>query len=148
MSTLTFYHQVRVDGGKRTGIDIDGTQWLQSFTAGQEDNDPTLLWYVDIECKGRRVPNDPPKARDWLSNHSDFFVGLLTKIADDELEAGFDVDWRPFQHKIASGPDGTTVRITISAIRRLVARQIAKEIRKLAQKWTSLLKRLELLSLA
>jgi hypothetical protein len=60
------------------------------------------------------------------------------------LSAGFDVELRPFQHKTAQGPDGATVTIGVSAIRRLVARQIAENVRSVARNWSKSIQQLSL----
>jgi hypothetical protein len=85
LASLTFYHQVRADGGVRTGIETDGAEILHSFTPGGEEDDPALLWYVDVECEGANLPRDGLAARDWFLIHSDFFVAEFARIADEEL---------------------------------------------------------------
>ncbi len=144
MDTLTFYHQVRQDHGRRTGIEFAGRELLQAFEAG-EDRDPALLWYVDIDCVGKNLPDNPDDARNWFLANRKFFVDQLLRVAEDQLDAGFDVELRPFRVKVP-GPGGITVRIGISAVRRLVAREMAKNVRSLARNWPSLLKQLAPLS--
>ena len=145
MTKLTFYHQVRADGGERTGIDSDESQLLHFFQPGRGEADPALLWYLDVRCEGDGLPDDGTVARDWFLTHQAFFVSQLTKVADEELSAGFDAEMRPFQREIVA-PDGTRVLIVVSAVRRLVAREIAKNIRQVSQNWKSLMGQLVPLS--
>ena len=35
MTTINFYRQARVDGGKRTGVEIDGETVLERFESGK-----------------------------------------------------------------------------------------------------------------
>ena len=118
MTTLTLYHQVRVDGGERTGIEVSGLEVMHFFQEGSGEHDPALLWWVDLECAGQRLPTDAVGARAWFTKNQSFFVAALSQIADAQLNAGFDVDVRPYDKSFDSGPDESRVRIAISAIRR------------------------------
>ena len=143
MNKLTFYHQVRCDGGQRTGIDSDNSELLQCYKAGGEDADPALLWYLDVRCEGKKLPKEPAAARNWFVENRAFFTRTLAEIADQDLGAGFDADWAPFQREVSGAPDGARVLVVVSAVRRLVARQIAQDVRKVARNWRKLLDCLE-----
>jgi hypothetical protein len=145
MAELTFYHQVRTDGGERTGIDNESGPLLHYFQEGSEEFDPRLLWYVDVRCSGEELPREPRAARDWFLKNSKFFVEHLKQVAAN-LGPGFDADYLPYQEEIEDAPDGARARIVISAARRLVARKIPSELRDVAERWTQLLDRLDLLS--
>lgn len=149
MSKLTFYHQVRVDGGERTGIDADDTELLHFFQPGasEEEHDPRLLWYVDVRCEGDRLPGDASGARDWFLQNQPFFVQELTRIAEEELDVGFDAENRPYQREVGGAPDGARVLIVVSAVRRLVGREVADHVRQMANQWSQLLNQLVPLSM-
>ena len=147
MAELTFYHQVRVNGGERTGIDGESGPLLHYFQEGTEEFDPSLLWYVDVRCSGDQLPRDPQAAREWFLKNASFFVEHLKQVADAHLGPGFDADYLPYQQEIQDAPDGARVRIVVSAARRLVARNVASELRDVAGRWTQLLDRLVPLSL-
>jgi len=147
MSKLTFFHQIRVDGGVRTGIEIDDTRALESFQTERDEFDPVLLWYVDIICDGDNVPREPEAARQWFLDNERFFVDLLLVPAADELEIGFDPEVRPFRRTRDAGPGGCRIVIIVSAMRRVHAREIAGEIRGVAESWRGLLTHLDRYSL-
>ena len=63
MPELDFYRQQRRDGAIRTGIEIDGETVLGRFEQVAEDANPVLAWWVDVRCKGRRLPDEPEAAR-------------------------------------------------------------------------------------
>ncbi|NQT36325.1 MAG: hypothetical protein HQ581_02485 [Planctomycetes bacterium] len=146
MPELIFYHQVRVDGGERTGASIDGTTVLEFFKPESGEADPALLWYVDVCCEGDNVPNDAKSARRFFSENSDYFTAWLGEIATGELDIGFDAESRPFQREAPDGLPGVRAQIVISAVRRLLARDIADRIRGVAAHWKELLDRLAPLS--
>ena len=52
MPNLTFYRQKRVDGGVRTGVELDGETVASLFEEGDPERDPALLWFVDLRCEG------------------------------------------------------------------------------------------------
>src|SRR5215218_7522180 len=113
MSAITFYIQGRRDRGVRTGIEIDGQTVFSRFEGGATDRDPSLLWYVDVLCEGRRLPDDPAGARRWLLDHEEPIVGLLRSLAAD-LPAGFDPDDWPVRRS-RKLPGGTQVTVACSA---------------------------------
>lgn len=68
MADVQFYHQERVDGGRRSGVTVDGTTVLHGFIPGGDEYDPALEWYVDVTL----VTANPPtqvNALTWLNNH-------------------------------------------------------------------------------
>jgi hypothetical protein len=146
MPKLTFYHQVRADGGERTGIELDGTTLLHHFQQGHEEHDPALLWFLDLRCEGASLPDEPEAVREWFLKNEAFFVSRLREIADVDLRAGFDAEVMPFEKEVASAPDNARVVVAVSAAGRLVARQIAKDLRNVASDWAMLLSRLAPLS--
>jgi hypothetical protein len=147
MPKFTFYSQTRYDGGVRCGIGAEGYTDLQHFQPGDKETDPALLWYIDVVCEGEMLPNDPEAFRSWLLENKDYFAQHLADVADD-LAIGFDKDLAPFHVQFSDGPDGVGVELTISAIRRLVARDIADKLRVFARTWENALRELAPLATA
>src|SRR3954451_9524953 len=96
MPDLTFYRQKRVDGGVRTGIDIDGVTVCEDFEEGDEERDPALRWYVDLRCSGDSLPHDADLAREWLLEHEEMIRDGFSRYAS-QLAAGADRDDYPLQ---------------------------------------------------
>jgi hypothetical protein len=144
MSMLTFYRQARADGGLRTGVDLDGLTLFETFEPGVEEHDPSLLWYVDLRCEGDVLPTEPEKAQEWLLDIGGVIRNGLAACAD-ELAVGLDpsgADLLPYERSLPRPPDGSRLRIFVSAIRRHEARQIAGELRKLSRDWDRVLREL------
>jgi hypothetical protein len=134
MHTLTFYRQARRDGGVRTGIDIDDDTVLVRFDPGREDSDPALLWYVDVRCRGTRLPRDADGARDWLLRQAKTIKGLLESLAGD-VPVGADPDQWPLTKQARVSPAGVTITVACSAMRRVEAQRIAEVLRDTAKHW-------------
>jgi hypothetical protein len=141
MTTLGLYHDVRVDGGRRTGLEINGSCELELFEEESRDFDPAILWYVDLACEGESLPRDPGYARQWFLDNEKPLAEILLSVAD-EIDIGFDVEVRPFRRTFEGGPGGTRVSVSASAIHRLQAREVAAELRELTRNWRSLVERL------
>ena len=144
MSMLTFYRQARADGGLRTGVDLDGVTLLETFEPGGEEHDPTLLWYLDLRCEGNDLPAEPETAQEWLRANAEAIRNGLATCAD-ELAVGLDLpdeDLQPYERSLPRQPDGSRLRIHVSAIRRPEARQIAGELRSLSRTWDHVLREL------
>jgi hypothetical protein len=139
MTKLTFFHQARADGGIHTGIEIDGATAMESYEQETGDFDPALLWYVDAVCEGDDLPCAPEAARQWFSTNGRFFEDLLAKIASHELDVGYDPEARPLRRVCEKGPDGSRVTVLVSAMHRLQGRNIAKQVRSVAENWRRLL---------
>ena len=135
MAEVTFYHQERIDGGRRSGLNVDGTSVLTGFVPGSVDRDPALAWYVDVTL----VTANPPthtSAFHWLNNHAHEIHQSLTEAAV-ALSVGIDVDSMPaeFGRPGIEGP----IRVTVSAMRRLTGRHVGEELQRLAgMDWTQL----------
>jgi hypothetical protein len=145
MPQLILHHQARADGGERTRVDCGDTELLHSVQPGSEDHDPAFFWFVDLRCEGDRLLEDPEGARSWFLGNKEFFVRHLERIANGPLRLGFDAEYMPYQEDIGPGPDGSRVRIVISAMRGLIGREMAGIMRRIGQEWTTLLNRLEAL---
>src|SRR3989442_641927 len=93
MSTIVFYRQARRDGGVRTGIEIDQNTVLARFDRGAGEEDPAVEWYLDVRCRGPRLPREPQAAREWLISHERRITALLRSMAE-EVPLGMDAsDW-------------------------------------------------------
>ena len=134
MSKIGFYRQERLDGGVRTGIEINGEIALGRFESTGDDHDPALAWYVDVTCEGASLPDDPEPARQWLCTHSQVIRGGLKEMADT-LRAGIDADSWPVKRKLSKAPRNVRITIACSAVRRWAAREMARVLRDIADKW-------------
>lgn len=135
MSTITFYRQARQDGAVRTGIEIDRNTVLARFDASDSEADPALVWYVDVECTGKSLPDDSDGARNWLLSHEQAIAKGLNDLAN-EAAVGTDADAWPLQRTLRAGR-GIQVRIKCSAVRRLEGREIAAVLKDIAAQWKS-----------
>jgi len=129
MAEVTFYHQQRVDGGRRSGVTVDGITILHGFLPGSEEYDPALEWYVDVTL----VTNNPPtqaNALNWLTSHAADIRRALTETADC-LSVGIDAHSMPAEFG-SPGSEGP-IRVTVSALRRVVGRQVGEKLRQFAE---------------
>jgi hypothetical protein len=143
MKTINFYTQMRADGGRRTGVEIDGETVLARFEPGTAAEDPALLWFVDVRCSGGRLPDEPEAAREWLIKKAPKIQAGLTLLARD-LRAGIDFS-APTSREIAGVETGIRVKILCSAVRRLTALKIAGALAETGAQWTQVLNQLEVL---
>ena len=137
---INFYRQARVDGGKRTGVEIDGEPVLEWFERGSEPEDSALLWFVDIRCSGSSLPDEAEAARDWLLKNAIIQKGV--RDVANELRAGIDFS-APISRRIPNVGKGITVEIFCSAMRRIEAREIADALAETSSHWKEFLKKLE-----
>ncbi len=143
MSELTFYRQRRMDGGLRTGIDVDGELAFGLFEEGTQDNDPRLRWFVDLRCEGQKLPHSPRGARKWLLDHGDA-IGEGFVLFAEEMRVGIDLDivslaWDRFPN----APKDVTMKIVLSAIRRVDAREMAGVVHETGLHWKDLIRGLK-----
>lgn len=146
MSAITLFRQARADGGVRTGIGIEGDTVLEHYQAETDEHDPALLWYLDIRCRGERLPVGPEDARRWLMDHAAYFASRLRSVAQEHLDVGFDAELRPFIQRLDDAPDDAEVEIVASAVRRLEAREIAGQLTQLADEFEPTVRQLSRLS--
>jgi hypothetical protein len=133
MPKISFYRQKRVDGGVRTGVEVNDNTVLSSFASGDLKNeDPALLWYVDVDCQGRQLPADCEEARQWLGDHKKEIATLIESLAE-KLRAGKDHNQWPVY--IEKAVRGVKVRVSCSAVRRMEARNLASILGNIAEKW-------------
>lgn len=127
VAKLVFFRQARIDGGVRTGVDLDETSLLHDFERGGDDDDPSLIWYIDIEFSGDDLPTRPDAARHWLLERAPQVSAALDQLADD-LAAGIDFGSWPVRRTIANGFGGASATISCSAVRRIDCREIADHL--------------------
>lgn len=137
MSELTFYRQLRMDDGARTGIELDRVSLFEQFEAGNpDDRDPALRWYVDLRCRGEGLPRNPEAARQWLLDHADLIRDGFRRFAD-RLVAGADPDEYPLEWSDFQGlPAAVQMTIAASAMRRVDAREMGLVLRDIAEHWS------------
>jgi len=136
MSKLTFYRQGRVDGGIRTGIELDDDSIFERFEEGGPEPDPTLLWYVDLRCKGPGLPHEPMEAKRWLLDNEDVIRSGFSRCAAD-FEAGRDKDAYPLLWNNFSGaPEGVEITIACATNRRSWAISVPKLLADFAEHWS------------
>jgi hypothetical protein len=144
MASATVFWQERVDGGIREGIDYEGTTVLEHYVPGHEDDDPALLWYVDVRFEGSIPASSPESLRDWLTQIEGQVKPGLDAVADD-LAAGTD-GLVPVQRPLPLSLDGVTACVVATGIRRINARRIGERIRDLGNRWSEMLSSMQSLS--
>jgi hypothetical protein len=129
MGKLTFYRQVRADGGIRMGLDVDDDSLAHHFEPGPDDDDPRLLWFIDIRCQGKKVPTTFDDGADWLRENSKRIKSALSDLAN-ELAPGIDSDIVPGRTMVPGMPPGAKIEIVFTATKRVLARDMAKHLRE------------------
>src|SRR5208337_640159 len=89
MSKVVFYRQLRMDGGYRTGLEVDEETGYGLFEEGETDDDPRLRWFVDLRCVGSKLPKSARLARAWLLKNSPMIVDGFARCSQ-EVRAGID----------------------------------------------------------
>jgi hypothetical protein len=125
----------------RSGIDIDADTVWERFEAGPGEEDPALLWYVDVRCEGDRLPTGKDEARQWLLHNAPLVKAGLRQLAE-KLDAGYDNGFWPLHWPIPGAPEGISVTVICSAVRRWDARRIAGVLTEIAQHWEQILEQL------
>ncbi len=140
MRTVTLYRQARVDGGVRTGAEVDGRTVFMHFVPGDDDEDSALLWFIDVQISADNVPSRLELLQQWLVQHDGPVRAVLQEMADD-LSLGIDTDGWPFSRSKQFG--ALLVKVSCSAVRRLESREIALHLRDIAAHWQSYTSQLE-----
>jgi hypothetical protein len=137
LSGLTFYRQKRVDSGIRTGVELGQTPIWEQFDPGEDERDPSLLWYVDVRFDGPGVPTEVEQVGHWLLSTKGIIEGGLASFADQLRRVGADKDDYPM---IWSGfpeiNDGVVRAIACSAVRRIDSRKLAEILDDVRVHWT------------
>ena len=139
MATMTFFRQLRRDGGVRTGIDVGDDTVLSLFEGGEDDSDPTIEWYVDVRCQGAGLPGEAEAARRWLLRHGNAIQKVMLALADS-IKAGIDPgDW-PIRRDVRVGT--VKVAVVCTAARRAAAQKMPGVLRDICNHWQDYLSNL------
>ncbi len=143
MSELIFYRQARIDGGVRTGIELDGMTLAERFENESSEPDPVLVWYVELRCEGPGIPEISAEAYRWLIDHSREISEGFARCAT-ETSVGVDPDsypafWRDFDNT----PPDTQWVIVYSALRRIDSRQLSQILAEIGLTWPDLIQNLK-----
>jgi hypothetical protein len=141
--SLTYYQHKRRDGGVRTGVEIDGVTALHRLQKGKREADPVLRWFVDVRCRGPKLPRDPEAARDWLLAHADTVHHALNQLAG-ELQGGMEPDILPLHWAVPNPPAGIKMVIVCSVTKRLDAVEASRILRNVDRNWERSLRGLKL----
>jgi hypothetical protein len=132
-----------MDGGVRTGIELDGDTVYGLFEEGEDECNPALLWYVDLRCQGSKLPETARGARKWLIDHAKMISNGFSKCAVD-IRAGIDPDIYPlFWDKFSDIPESIQLTIAISAIRRVNAIEMSKVVAEIDSRWIEIVRSLK-----
>src|SRR6266478_690115 len=127
MHSITFFKNVRKDGGIHVGLEADGLLIFDDLREGPSDPDPALNWYLDIQCETQKIPESSENIRNWLLGLSLGINGALDELAK-ELEIGMDGGVYPFHQKTqirSNSSDAINLEIKGTAIRSIRAPEIA-----------------------
>ena len=125
---VTFYHQVRADGGRRTGMEVDQSRGIEEFVPCDDPDasDPTLRWYVDVTWDVPEPPATQEEARAWYAAHLPDVRGVLESAAG-ELAAGFDsAGMMPWVRRLPTALG--EARVAVAAQRRYDGATVAQGI--------------------
>lgn len=140
MSSIVFFRQARMDGGIRTGIDVDGAGW-EYYEGGSEEYDPALIWYVDLRAQGDHLPGSLEDARQWLLDQESLVNATYQQLVE-RLEVGMDPDVWPLKVENVQTFPGSFLAAVCSCMRRISARQMSTTVQEIADGWKEYLRRL------
>jgi len=140
MSNIVFFRQARMDGGIRTGIDVDGTGW-EYYEGGSDEHDPALVWYLDLRAQGDDLPDNLDDARQWLLDQESLVTATYRKLAE-RLEVGMDPDVWPLTVENVQTTSRVSLAAVCSCMRRVSARQMSRTVQEIAEHWKEYLTRL------
>lgn len=146
MPTLSFFKNFRKDGGVRFGIRSADEIVFHAFVPGELPEDPTLDWFVDLTCEGRRVPGPSGRfeeSRRWFLDNVALLQTAIREMAD-RLEIGVDGNGEPF--RIEQKGLGPIAKVVLhgTANRRIRDTDIAERLKEFADQLPSDLESLEL----
>src|SRR5260221_6984988 len=81
MPYLDFSKLKRVDGGIRYAIALDYQPVLHRFSPGPDEEDPVLVWYIDVRCRGRNLPSQTEEVRQWFITNAGPIKKELLELA-------------------------------------------------------------------
>ena len=145
MSSVTLFKNVRIDGGIRTGIEVDGELLLHDFEKGADADDPALEWFVDIAFDGPGVPTlaTPEMARNWIADKSPIIAQALRNLAE-KLSVGVDRSIVPFSTETPIPAENMVLAIRGSAMQKVRDVEIADKLLSFADGLQSEIRRLNI----
>jgi len=140
MTEITFYRQVRRDGGIRMGLEADGESLIEDFQEGNPDlqDDPlasALEWYVDVRCFGDGLPDDTNSIHQWLMDHSVVICEGMNRFAREVgpgTDDAFPLKWSDFPN----APPGTRIEVVCSAVNRVSAQRLSDILMEFSDRFT------------
>lgn len=135
MTEMRMFYQERADGGRRSGLYADGESVLATFVPGSDEPDPRLLWSVDLVWQVESPPRTDDEAIDWVGDHAEDARAAIAQTAE-QVRAGIDPDFYPWQQECPT--PGGSVRVIVSAMRRLAGLEVGARLRRLAAEWPPL----------
>src|SRR5208337_3106248 len=143
MSKVVFYRQLRMDGGYRTGLEVDEETGYGLFEEAETDDDPRLRWFVDLRCVGPKLPKSARFARARLLKNSPMIVDGFARCSQ-EVRAGSDpglyaISWAEFKH----APEDVQMRIVLTAARRADAIGMPEVLAYIGSNWERLVRMLK-----
>lgn len=145
MAHITFYRQKRRDGGLHMGITIDGSTAMElEEGVDWKESDPVLLWYVELRCEGKSLPNRPEEARQWLLDNGEWIREGFRTLTE-ELRVGIDYNTLPLVWPVPKSPRGVRARIACHAMYRSDALAIAQVTAEFVAHWSAWLENLPVL---
>lgn len=143
MPKLTFFRQMRMDGGIRSGLEYDGAVILEHFEPGADESDAALKWYMDARCVGPKlIFHEREPARQWMLDRKDILAPALVHLAQELKGAGIDI-FLPLHRALPAPAPGVKANLIVSGMRRQDALRIGNDVREFGQRWEDLLRSLE-----
>ena len=129
MTEMTFYHNVRLDGGVRTGVTVEGFRGLEVFHPGPGEPDPRLAWSVTVTVPSDRGVATQDDAAEWLASEWPMLQVALSQAAA-EIPTGTDFGWKPWlSHQKALGRGA---EVSLTAMRVSDHRDLGRNLNTLA----------------
>jgi hypothetical protein len=82
----------RVDGAFVTSIELNHRDYAEVVEPGPGDEDPVMLWHVDLRCQSDALPGSLEEARAWLLQQAAAVRDGVTRFLDllrGDLDAEF-----------------------------------------------------------
>ena len=111
MPKADFFTQQCADGGRRSGLAVDGeTHWYRYDPVWE---DPALLFGIDLTAEGAAVPDDPDGVRAWYARTAGDYRAMLIDAADLLRGGGVVAEWPLTSRRAADGVElGVNVHAT------------------------------------
>jgi hypothetical protein len=155
MRRITFFRNLRFDGGERIGVTAGGVlppepgivrgepTVLHRFTPSSDLSNPALRWYLDVEFEGENLPTGPEDVRAWLSARASSVGRVLRELADELEPAGIDTEPFPLLRRLPTFEPGLTARLRMGAARAVDAKEVGGVLRDTAERFAALVAALQ-----